>query len=81
VTGDLSDASRFKLLDFELSAPISYHLNSFTFYFTPTWAIPVNPATATIQIIPSVGPPRPPKQVTEKLNNVFFFSVGAEFEF
>jgi len=81
VTGDLSDASRFKVLDLELTVPVSYYFNKFTFYFNPTVAFPLNPATATIQIIPSNAPPRPPRQVTEKLNTVFFFSVGVEYEF
>jgi len=81
VTGDLSDASRFKVLDFELSVPVSYYFNKFTFSFTPTYAFPVNPATATIQITPSNGPPRPPKQVTENLKNIFFFAIDVEYEF
>jgi len=81
VTGDLSDASRFKVLDFELSVPVSYSFNKFTFSFTPTLAMPVNAATATIQVTPSNGPPRPPKQVTEKLNNIFFFALDVEYEF
>ncbi len=81
VTADLSDASRFKILDYELSIPVSYYFNKFTFSFTPTWAFPVNPATAVIQVTPSTGVPSRPRQVTETLNNVFFFALDLTYDF
>jgi len=81
VTADLSDAARFKVLDYELSAPVSYHLNSFTFSFTPTYAFPVKPATAIVYIKPSNAPPLQPRTVKEHLNNVFFFALDVEYEF
>ena len=81
VSADLSDATRFKILDYELSVPVSYYFNKFTFSFTPTVAFPVNPATAVLQIKPSNGPALQPRYVTENLKNVFFFALDVAYEF
>ena len=42
------EASQFKLLDFEFSLPVNYTANKFKFSFTPTYVIPVNPATLAV---------------------------------
>lgn len=44
-TSSVLEASRFKMLDYELSAPFSYDIDHFELKFTPTYAIPVNAAT------------------------------------
>ena len=38
-------ASAFKILDYEISIPVSYTFHKFKFDLVPTYAIPVNPAT------------------------------------
>lgn len=80
VAVDLSDATRFKVLDFELSLPITYSLGKWSFYAIPTYAMPVNAANAVI-IITKPNGQQTNKNFTEKLSNRFFFSVGVEYEF
>jgi hypothetical protein len=45
ITESVLQASQFKILDYELSAPFTYKTNKVEFKFTPTYAIPVNAAT------------------------------------
>ncbi len=45
VTTTIQDASHFTLLDYEISCPFDYKLKKWELKFTPTLAIPVNPAT------------------------------------
>ena len=80
VAVDLSDATRFKILDYEWSLPVTYTLNKWSFYAIPTYAIPVNAANAVITITKPNGQPVN-KNFTEKLSNRFFFSLGVEYEF
>lgn len=66
-TESVLQASQFKILDYELSAPFTYKTNKVEFKFTPTYAIPVN--AATIQTSNGL--------VKEGISNHFY----AEFEF
>jgi hypothetical protein len=45
VTTTIVGSSQFKVLDYELSMPITYKIKNWKFLLTPTYAIPVNPAT------------------------------------
>lgn len=80
VAVDLSDATRFKVLDFELSLPITYSLGKWSFYAIPVYAMPVNAANAVVTITKPNGQ-QVNKNFTEKLSNRFFFSLGVEYEF
>ena len=44
-TYSIVEASTYKILDYEISVPVSYNLHNFKFDIVPTYAIPVNPAT------------------------------------
>jgi len=81
ITADVSDASRFKLLDYECSVPIDYTVKKFTFSFIPAFAIPVNPAVVTVNTKASAASPTVSKTVTEKTDNSFFatFEVSLKF--
>jgi hypothetical protein len=66
-----AEVKKFKILDYEFSAPIVYTTQkNFSFTFTPTYAIPVNPLSF----------PRFPR-FTEKLSNSFFFELGVGYRF
>ena len=75
VSGVVLDASQFKILDYEFTLPANYTYKKFTFNFTPTYAIPVNPAVVSItrQIANQA-----PTTVTrnEKIGNSFFWQAG-----
>jgi len=81
VTADLTDASRFKVLDYEFSMPINYTVNKFTFGLTPAFALPVNPATVTVNLKPSIGTNTISKTFTEKLENSFFCTFEVSYKF
>jgi hypothetical protein len=80
VTASVLDASKFKIMDYELSMPFSYTVKKFTLGFTPTYSIPVNAAVVTIVTKPPIGP-AVTRTVTEKLENTFYFSVEAAIKF
>ncbi|HSC37814.1 MAG TPA: hypothetical protein VLD19_08090 [Chitinophagaceae bacterium] len=81
ITADVSDASRFKLLDYECSVPIEYTVKKFTFSFIPAFAIPVNPAVVTVNIKASATSATVSKTVTEKTDNSFFATFEVSFKF
>lgn len=80
VTADLADVSKFKPMDYEFTMPIEYTTKKFTFNFTPSYTIPVNPNTVTLVLTPNTGP-TVSKTFTETLSNSFFFSLGITCKF
>ena len=81
ISADVTDASRFKLLDYEFSVPIDYTVNKFTFSIVPSYAIPVNPAVITVNIKPSATSATISKTNTEKTENTFYASFEVSFKF
>ncbi len=69
-TGMMGGGGSFKVLDYELSVPVSYTLKKLRFSFTPVFAIPVNPATIT----------NDQDTYKEELSNSFFWSVGVSYK-
>jgi hypothetical protein len=80
ITADLSDATRFKLLDYEFSVPVRYTVKSFTFGFTPFYALPVNPAVVTVTVKSSNGGSAS-RAFTEKTGNSFYTSFEISYKF
>lgn len=80
VSADLTDVSKFKPMDYEFTLPIDYTVKKFTFTFTPSYTIPVNPNTVNLVLTPNVGPTIS-KTFTETLSNTFFFSLGITCKF
>jgi hypothetical protein len=79
VSGEVLNADKFQILDYELSVPVSYTAGNWTFSFTPTEALPVHPADiqATIKVDTNV------KTYTykETLPNTFYFSLEVMYAF
>jgi hypothetical protein len=75
VSGVVLNASQFKILDYEFTIPTNYTYKRFTFNFTPTYAVPVDPAVVSItrQIANQA-----PTTVTrnEKIENSFYWQAG-----
>jgi hypothetical protein len=80
ISADVSNASKFQLLDYELALPINYTFHKFTINFTPTLAVPVNPAHIIYTITPSTGSPYK-RKFNEKLSNDLYFQTGISFLF
>ena len=78
ITGTVVDPSQFRVLDYEPSMPISYRAGKFTFSFTPSYAIPVNPAQIDLHYVYSTGTVTD-KTNTEKISNTFFWTLGLTY--
>lgn len=86
----VTSPEKFQMLSYDLSLPLYYDRESWGFYFTPTYAIPVNPITTTYKItgpngnlIPSNllgGIPNPSTSV-ESISNTFFAEFGFYYKF
>lgn len=62
----------FSVLDYELSSPLYYDDNKWGLFFTPTYAIPVNPVQFSINGVPFK---------TEALKSSLYVEVGAYVKF
>ena len=60
----------FKVLDYELSVPVSYTIKKLRFSLTPVFAIPVNAATIANDL----------NTYKEDLSNSFFWSLGVSYK-
>lgn len=67
----VQEASKFQILDVELSLPLKYKLTHFSVTFTPTLAIPQNPARIIID----------QNSYEEELDNTFFWTVAVSYKF
>lgn len=86
----VTSPEKFQMLSYELSLSFYYDREHWGCYFTPTYAIPVNPITTTYKItdrygnlIPSnlLGGIPNPSTSTEKLSNTFFAEFGFYYKF
>jgi len=65
-------ASRYKILDYEISVPVSYNFHNFQFELSPTYSIPENAAT----ILSSAGTVK-----REVISNHFVLQLGVTYKF
>jgi hypothetical protein len=80
ISGTLPNAGQFQILDYELTAPISYTLNKFTLNFSPVYAIPVNPAIISLSTKIGNEAPKTTNSL-EAVSNSFFFQLGITYKF
>jgi hypothetical protein len=76
----VKDASKLKLMNYELSLPFYYTIRNFSIGFAPSYSIASNPALITIITKPASGPPVT-NTITEKIKNLFYFSFEAAIKF
>jgi hypothetical protein len=62
-----TEENKFTILDYEISAPLTFETKHFGAFFTPTYAIPTHPAEYLLDNALE----------KEKLSNSFFIEVGA----
>src|SRR5450432_4488935 len=79
LSGEVLNADKFQILDYEFSAPVSYTAGNWTFNFTPTEALPVNPAD--IKATLTVDNNSKSYTYKEKLPNTFYFSLEVTYAF
>jgi hypothetical protein len=80
ISAFIENPSQFKVLDYEGSIPINYSIKQFTFSFTPSFAIPVNPAIVDATVTTRFGSVTK-KIKKEKLKDSLFFTVGVSYSF
>ncbi|MFX0557882.1 hypothetical protein ACOCEA_13870 [Maribacter sp. CXY002] len=67
----IEEASKFNMLDLEVSLPLQYYYNHFIFSFSPVLAMPQSSATITTE----------DAVIEEDLDSVFYFSAGISYWF
>lgn len=70
-TVSVTESTKFQLLDYEFSLPVSYTYKKLTVFCTPVFAIPVNPSLITID----------GQTTREAVSNSFFWSTGVAYRF
>jgi hypothetical protein len=70
-TVSFNQKTSFKILDYELTAPITYDGKGWRIYAKPIYAIPVNPSSYTVDN----------KLQQETLSNTLFFEIGGRVDF
>lgn len=73
ITYSIEQASRFKILDYEISIPVSYTLHNLKFNLVPTYFIPVNAATILSSKNTTVE--------KEVISNHFVVQLGVTYKF
>lgn len=79
LSGEVLNSGEFQIMDYEFSAPVNFTAGKWSFAFTPTYAVPVNPAD--IKVTGSVNNQSISKTYKEKLPDVFYYQVGVTYAF
>jgi hypothetical protein len=79
ISGEVLNASKFQILDYELSSPFSYTAAKWTFGFTPTYAMPVNPADIKLSV--QVDNNIHSYTYKETLPNTFYVQLSITYDF
>ncbi|HTB23770.1 MAG TPA: hypothetical protein VK711_00305 [Puia sp.] len=80
VYGNVLNAGKFIILNYEMALPVNFSTGRWTFNFTPNYSIPVNPAKTVItisyqdQVIKT-------KNKKEEISNTFYFQTGVTYDF
>lgn len=80
ITGTILNASAFKILDYEPTIPINYKIGKVVLNFSPTYSIPVHPATIAVQSVRDDGTTINRTRL-EKIDNTFYWTLGVSFLF
>lgn len=80
LSGEVLDAAAFKILDYELSLPVTYSSGKCIFIFTPTFAIPVHPAIVNVNYLLTNGTTIT-RTHTEQIGNSLYWNFEFQFNF
>jgi len=79
ITGEVLNSDQFQIMDYEFSAPVNFTAGKWTFNFTPTYALPVNPADLLITV--TTNNHQVSKMYKETLSNTFYTQIGITYAF
>ena len=80
LSGEVLNSGEFQILDYELSSPVNFTAGKWSFDFTPTYALPVNPADIRITTTFDDHTVRN-STYKEKLPNTFYIQIGITYDF
>jgi hypothetical protein len=79
LSGEVLNSGEFQIMDYEFSAPVGFTAGKWSFAYTPTYAVPVNPPdiklTATVNSMTTV------KTYKEQLTNLFYSQLSVTYAF
>jgi len=80
ISGEVLNSGKFQILDYEFSAPVNWAAGKWSLNFTPTYALPVNPADVKITLELN---DHTVKNYTyrEILPNRFYWQLGVTYDF
>jgi hypothetical protein len=79
VSGEVLNSGEFQIMDYEFSAPINFTAGKWTFNYTPTYAVPVNPAD--IKLTTEINSQSTSKTYKETLPNTFYSQLSVTYAF
>jgi hypothetical protein len=80
VYGDVLNAGKFIVLDYEIAVPVSYSYKRFTFNITPNYSIPVH-AAETVITTSYQGQILKTSYKKENISNTFYYQAGVTYDF
>ncbi len=80
IYGDVLNAGKFQILDYELTAPINYSFGRLALSMIPTYSMPVNPADILVTTTYKGSIVRT-EMKKESLSNTFYLQVGFTYDF
>ena len=79
ISGEVLNSEQFQILDYELSAPINFTAGKWSFNYTPTYAIPVNPPDISLTV--KTNNQTLNKTYKQSLSNIFYSQLGVTYSF
>jgi len=80
VTQEIEDPGVFKVLDYQGSLLLVYKVGRFSLIASPTWVMPVNPATFKLTLVPETGGNTIIRERVEDISNSFYIFAGVSFK-
>jgi hypothetical protein len=79
LSGEVLNSGEFQIMDYEFSAPVGYSAGKWSFNYTPTYALPVNPPD--IKLTTQINNQTFVKTYKEVLPNRFYSQVSVTYAF
>jgi hypothetical protein len=79
LSGEVLNSGEFQIMDYEFSAPVGFTAGKWSFTYTPTYAVPVNPPD--IKLTAKVNNQTSVKTYKEQLTNLFYSQLSVTYAF
>ena len=79
LSGEVLNSGEFQIMDYEFSAPVGFTAGKWSFNYTPTYAMPVNPPDIKLSV--KVNNQTSVKTYKEQLTNRFYSQVSVTYAF